>query len=65
MPSIIHIMRPNMSVPTLLTRSRSPFLLLGVDTGADGRIEKGNSDTMIVAVVNPKNQENNHGQYPA
>lgn len=28
------------------------ILLLGVDTGAEGRIDKGNSDTMIVATVN-------------
>lgn len=38
---------------------KKPFavLLLGVDTGADGRIEKGNSDTMIVAVINPKTKK--------
>ncbi|MFT8412229.1 MAG: LCP family protein [Schleiferilactobacillus perolens] len=44
-------------------RDRKPFsiLLLGVDTGADGRIDHGttnqgdaNSDTMIVATVNPQ-----------
>ncbi len=29
-------------------------LILGVDTGADGRIDKGNSDTLMVATVNPK-----------
>lgn len=36
--------------------NKKPFaaLLLGVDTGALGRSYKGNSDTMIVAVVNPK-----------
>lgn len=28
------------------------ILLLGVDTGAEGRIDKGNSDTMILATVN-------------
>lgn len=35
---------------------QKPFaaLLLGVDTGALGRTYKGNSDTMIIAVVNPK-----------
>ena len=32
------------------------ILLLGVDTGAEGRIDKGNSDTMILATVN-KDQE--------
>ncbi|MFL2029898.1 LCP family glycopolymer transferase [Loigolactobacillus zhaoyuanensis] len=33
-----------------------PFsiLILGVDTGADGRIDKGNSDTLILATVNPQ-----------
>lgn len=32
-----------------------PFsvLILGVDTGADGRVDKGNSDTLMVATVNP------------
>lgn len=36
-------------------RNKQPFsvLLLGVDTGADGRIDKGQSDTIIVATVNP------------
>lgn len=40
---------------TAITKQR-PFtvLLLGVDTGAQGRIDRGNSDTMIVASVNPK-----------
>ncbi|WP_407891917.1 LCP family protein [Lacticaseibacillus sp. N501-2] len=35
---------------------KKPFaaLLLGVDTGALGRTYKGNSDTMIIAVVNPQ-----------
>lgn len=36
-----------------------PFsvLILGVDTGADGRIDKGNSDTLMVATVNPKTEK--------
>ncbi|WP_407854971.1 LCP family protein [Enterococcus hailinensis] len=36
-----------------------PFsiLLLGVDTGALGRTEQGRSDTMMVATVNPTNNE--------
>ncbi|MCX2454452.1 LCP family glycopolymer transferase [Lacticaseibacillus nasuensis] len=40
-------------------KNKRPFaaLLLGVDTGADGRIDKGNSDTMIVAVVNPAKKQ--------
>lgn len=29
------------------------ILLLGVDTGADGRTDKGRSDTIIVATINP------------
>ncbi|KRN30182.1 Transcriptional regulator [Lactobacillus selangorensis] len=37
-------------------KDKKPFaiLLLGVDTGADGRIDKGNSDTMIIATINPQ-----------
>ncbi|KRM71522.1 LCP family protein [Lacticaseibacillus brantae] len=40
-------------------QDKKPFaaLLLGVDTGADGRIDKGNSDTMIIAVVNPQKKQ--------
>ncbi|MSD83905.1 LytR family transcriptional regulator [Lactobacillus curvatus] len=30
------------------------FLLLGVDTGSDGRIDRGLSDSMMVATMNPK-----------
>ncbi|MFD1431273.1 LCP family glycopolymer transferase [Lacticaseibacillus yichunensis] len=40
-------------------QQKKPFaaLLLGVDTGAQGRVDKGHSDTIIIAVVNPaKNQ---------
>lgn len=33
------------------------ILLLGVDTGAEGRTERGNSDTMIVATINPKTKK--------
>lgn len=29
-------------------------LLLGADTGADGRVDRGNSDTMMLATMNPK-----------
>lgn len=32
-------------------------LLLGVDTGADGRIDKGNSDTIMVVTINPKTKK--------
>ncbi len=44
----------NQQVSTAI-KNKQPFaaLLLGVDTGALGRKYKGNSDTMIVAVVNP------------
>lgn len=37
-------------------REKKPFsiLLLGADTGAMGRTDQGNSDTMIVVTVNPK-----------
>ncbi|WP_137626789.1 LCP family protein [Lactiplantibacillus pingfangensis] len=33
------------------------ILLLGVDTGADGRIDKGNSDTIMVVTINPKTEK--------
>ncbi|MHC6174948.1 LCP family protein [Lactiplantibacillus plantarum] len=33
------------------------ILLLGVDTGADGRIDKGNSDTIMVVTINPQNNK--------
>lgn len=29
------------------------ILILGIDTGEDGRIDRGNSDTMIISVLNP------------
>ncbi|MFB9769649.1 LCP family protein [Lactiplantibacillus modestisalitolerans] len=36
-----------------------PFsvLLLGVDTGADGRIDRGNSDTIMIVTINPKTKK--------
>lgn len=39
-----------------LDEGKKPFsvLLMGIDTGELGRTEKGRSDTLIVAVVNPK-----------
>lgn len=39
-----------------LIRNKKPIsiLLLGIDTGAEGRIDRGNSDTMIVVTLNPK-----------
>lgn len=33
------------------------LLLLGTDTGADGRITKGNSDTIMVVTINPKTKK--------
>lgn len=35
---------------------QKPFsvLLLGVDTGSDGRIDRGLSDSMMVATLNPR-----------
>ena len=57
MRSTIHTMPPNTSARILPNKKPFAVLLLGVDTGADGRIEKGNSDTMIVAVVNPKTKK--------
>ncbi|MFD1319045.1 LCP family protein [Loigolactobacillus zhaoyuanensis] len=33
------------------------ILLLGIDTGADGRTDKGRSDTMILATINPSTKK--------
>lgn len=43
-----------------------PFsiLFLGVDTGADGRIDRGNSDTLIVVTVNPKTRKTSMHSIP-
>ncbi|WP_429861268.1 LCP family protein [Enterococcus faecalis] len=39
--------------------NKEPFsvLLLGIDTGDDGRVEQGRSDTTIVATVNPRDNQ--------
>ncbi|EGO8861578.1 LCP family protein [Enterococcus faecalis] len=39
--------------------NKEPFsvLLLGIDTGDDGRVEQGRSDTTIVAIVNPSDKQ--------
>ncbi|EMC0822505.1 LCP family protein [Enterococcus faecalis] len=39
--------------------NKEPFsvLLLGIDTGDDGRVEQGRSDTTIVATVNPSDKQ--------
>jgi Transcriptional regulator len=36
-----------------------PFsiLLLGADTGTDGRVDRGNSDTMMLLTLNPKTEK--------
>lgn len=46
----------NGQTPSTAIKKGRPFsvLILGVDTGADGRIDKGNSDTLMVATVNPQ-----------
>lgn len=40
-------------------KRKDPFsiLLMGIDTGDKGRVEKGRSDTMMVMTVNPKNKK--------
>ena len=47
------------SQPSNAMQGNKPFsvLLLGIDTGAQGRIDRGNSDTMIVMTVNPKKEK--------
>lgn len=47
------------SQPSSAMQGNKPFsvLLLGVDTGAEGRIDRGNSDTMIIMTVNPKKEK--------
>ena len=38
--------------------NKEPFsVLLGIDTGDDGRVEQGRSDTTIVATVNPRDKQ--------
>ncbi|WP_270785543.1 LCP family protein [Enterococcus faecalis] len=39
--------------------NKEPFsvLLLGIDTGDDGRVEQGRSDTTIVATLNPRDKQ--------
>ncbi|WP_250856376.1 LCP family protein [Enterococcus faecalis] len=39
--------------------NKEPFsvLLLGIDTGDDGRVEQGRSDTTIVATINPRDKQ--------
>ncbi|AXN36518.1 LytR family transcriptional regulator [Latilactobacillus curvatus] len=54
------IYKPNATKKAAKTiKHKKPFsiLLLGVDTGAEGRVDKGNSDTMIVATVNPDKEQ--------
>ncbi len=44
---------------TALIKQQRPItiLLLGIDTGADGRVDCGNSDTMMIATLNPHSQQ--------
>ncbi|WP_396022062.1 LCP family protein [Bombilactobacillus thymidiniphilus] len=42
---------------TIKQRKPVTILLLGVDTGGEGRKDRGNSDTMILATVNPKTKK--------
>jgi len=42
---------------TLKTSQPISLLLLGTDTGADGRIDKGNSDTIMVVTINPQTKK--------
>ncbi len=45
--------------PSKAIAQRKPvtLLLLGVDTGGEGRHDRGNSDTMIVATINPQTKK--------
>ncbi|BDR58020.1 transcriptional regulator [Xylocopilactobacillus apicola] len=38
-------------------RDNLSILILGIDTGEEGRIDRGNSDTMIVATLNPNKKK--------
>lgn len=44
---------------TALIKQQRPItiLLLGIDTGVDGRVDRGNSDTMMIATLNPHSQQ--------
>ncbi|APU72240.1 LCP family protein [Companilactobacillus crustorum] len=48
----------NKSVSTKI-KDGKPFsiLLLGADTGTDGRVDRGNSDTMMLLTLNPKKKK--------
>ncbi|UQS82039.1 LCP family protein [Bombilactobacillus folatiphilus] len=55
-----HAYKPTSNLhPSKAIAQRKPvtILLLGVDTGGEGRDDRGNSDTMIVATINPKTKK--------
>ncbi|WP_252904598.1 hypothetical protein [Secundilactobacillus silagei] len=39
------------------------ILLMGTDTGALGRTDKGRTDTIMVVTINPKTKKSHHGQH--
>lgn len=45
---------------------KTPFsiLLLGIDSGDMGRLDRGRSDTIMVMTVNPSNRKNHIVEYP-
>ncbi|WP_262315728.1 LCP family protein [Lacticaseibacillus parakribbianus] len=47
----------NKANPTIQNKKPFAALLIGVDSGALGRTDNGRSDTLIVAVVNPKQKK--------
>lgn len=49
--------RSKKSQVNLNTKEPFSVLLLGIDTGDDGRVEQGRSDTTIVATVNPRDKQ--------
>lgn len=48
----------------VINQNSLSFLLLGVDTGAHGRIDRGNSDTIIVITINSSNKTINMYSIP-
>lgn len=49
--------RSKKSQVNLNNKESFSVLLLGIDTGDDGRVEQGRSDTTIVATVNPRDKQ--------
>lgn len=50
---------PSRNKGNIKLKNKDPFsiLLMGIDTGDKGRVEKGRSDTMMVLTVNPENKK--------